>query len=134
MKLVNFNLASSGHAVELRAFGLNWDLHNFANFVGLQLNPDSSAILTWVVPDEGNKWGDANNQYGGCRLKFCDTQRLSVTGRDVRMPASEDETLAEIAEMSPRSGLRFTFQSGLSVEIIAATAELIPIDRSAPAK
>lgn len=146
MTSVNFELASAGHSIELHALGLNWDLHNFANFVGLQLSPDSSAILTWVVPDTANPWGDTNNHHGGCKLRFSRILRLSLTGRDVRMPASEDEALAEITEFSDLttssqqnreradacSGFRFTFHSGVSIEIVAAEAELIPIARPIP--
>jgi hypothetical protein len=50
MRFLNFDLTPANSAVELTALGLGWDLHNFADFVGLQLAPDGSVALTWIVP------------------------------------------------------------------------------------
>jgi hypothetical protein len=143
MKLLNFDLAAPNYTVELRAFGLNWDLHNFADFAGLLLRPDASATAMWVVPDAPNPWGDTDNHYGGCELRFREVRRLSITGRDFRMPPSEDRTLAQIARLAKpiaqnqslgegaekQFGLLLTFQGGMAIEVDAAEAELTPIPR-----
>jgi hypothetical protein len=146
MKLLNFDLAAPNYTVELRAYGLNWDLHNFADFAGLVLRPDASAVATWVVPDAPNPWGDTDNAYGGCELRFREVRRLSITGRDFGMPPSEDGALAQITRLAKplaqnqsageaaemQSGLLLTFQNGMSIEIDAAEAELVPIPRGDP--
>jgi len=146
MNLLNFDLRSS---IELHGMGLNWELHNFATFLGLRLMPDTSVVLTWVmpanlvVPGGGTPWGDFNNHYGGCQLRFRGVRRISITGADPEMPSSESRTLARIftgrklrkedSNVSEPSKseptLRFEFQSGLSIEIDASEAELAPIER-----
>src|SRR5436190_15995099 len=99
MKFLNFDIPSS---IELHGMGLNWELHNFAHFLGLRLMPDTTVVLTWVmpattvVPGGGTPWGDFNNHYGGCQLVFRGVRRISITGADPEMPPSESRTLARI--------------------------------------
>jgi hypothetical protein len=146
MKFVNFDIRSS---IELHGMGLNWELHNFAHFLGLRMMPDTSVVLTWVmpanlvVPGGGTLWGDFNNHYGGCQLLFRSVRRISITGADPEMPASESRTLARIMRgpkppkedlstfepSKPKSTLLLEFQSGLSIEVDALEAELVPIER-----
>src|SRR5262249_11688272 len=134
MKCLNFDIRSS---IELHGMGLNWELHNFADFRGLRLRPDTSVVLTWVmaanvvVRGGGTPWGDFNNHYGGCQLLFRGVRHISITGADPEMPASESRTLARIIK-GPRlrkkdlnvsepskseSTLLLEFQSGLSIEV-----------------
>jgi len=143
MRFLNFEFATPNHTVELDAFGLRWDLHNVADFTGLQLTPDASAIVTWVVPDTPNPWGDTCNHYGGLEFRFRELRKLVVTGPDRRMPPSEGRTLAEISrliestpqnqiereESGPHLSVLFRFQSGAAIELDAAEAELVPIKR-----
>jgi len=50
MKLLNFDLSSPNYTIELSGMGLEWDLHNFADFAGLQLLPENnSAEMRWTV-------------------------------------------------------------------------------------
>jgi hypothetical protein len=138
----NFHFCPCG-GIELQALGLNWDLHNFADFVGLRVEPDGSAALTWVAPDQPNPWGDTNNRHMGCELRFSGVRLLLVTGRESE-PSSEDRTLHDICKVTPEPGqyrrrrewpvdarfhLLLTFISGLSIEVDAAEAELRALDR-----
>jgi|SRR6266853_664636 len=146
MKLLNFDLASPNNTVELRAVGLNWDLHNFADFEGIRVAPDGSVALTWSAPDTPNPWGDTGNHFGGCELRFRGVRRLSVTGREPSMPASEDRTLAGISQVADlmsknrdqreaidtQFSLLLKFQSGVVIDVDAAEAEFVPIDRGQP--
>jgi hypothetical protein len=141
MRYLNFKLASSKHAIEIVAPGLNWDLHNFADFVGLRLAPDADAVLTRVVPDTTNGWGDSNNHYRGCELWFREVRRFEIISPKNEMPISENRTLAEISELdqdgrdyrqttSPSDSpfcLFIKFNGGLSMKVDAAAAELRPL-------
>jgi hypothetical protein len=146
MKFLNFDIRSS---IELHGIGLNWELHNFAHFLGLRLMSDTSVVLTWVMPANlvisggGTPWGDFNNHYSGCQLLFRGVRRISITGADPEMPTSESRTLAEIISWptlpkkdlnvsgpsQSESTLLLEFQSGLSIEVDASEAELVPIER-----
>ena len=111
--------------------------------------PDTTVVLTWVmpattvVPGGGTPWGDFNNHYGGCQLVFRGVRRISITGADPEMPPSESRTLARIIRgarlrkkdlnvsepSKSESTLLLEFQSGLSIEVDASEAELVPIER-----
>ena len=146
MRFLNFDLRSPNNTVELQSRGLNWDLHNFADFEGLRLEPDGSAVLTWTVPKRPNSWGDANNRYHGCELRFRDVRGLRVSGRDSTVPNSENRTLHDISKVTPEAGeyrqrqdwapdapfhLLLTFASGLTIEVDATEAELHPLQDGA---
>jgi hypothetical protein len=141
MRFVNFDLESPNDTIELRGLGLNWDLHNFADFSGMRLEPDGPLVLSWVAPDHPNPWGDTNNRYRGCELRFSGLRRLEVTGRDAAVLGSEDRTLHSISKVAPGDGageyrkrrewvpeaafhLLLTLTSGLSIEVDADEAEL----------
>jgi hypothetical protein len=115
-------------------------LHNFAEFVGLQLMPEGSAVLTWIVPSAtANPWGDMNNHYRGCELRFSGVRILEITVSKAQMPPSENTTLAEISYVrehpqmtsvpDPVHYLFIKFNGGLSMKLDAAEAELRPLER-----
>jgi hypothetical protein len=148
MRFVNFELESPNDTIELRAHGLNWDLHNFADFAGMRLGTDGSVVLTWIVPDTANPWGDTNNRYRGCELRFSGVRNVQITGRDAEIPSSEDGTLEGISKVIPEPGehrqrreweagipfhLVMKFRSGLTIEVDAADAELRALQRGAAA-
>lgn len=138
MRLVNFELRRPNHAVEIVAIGLNWDLHNWADFVGLEFNPDDSLVLRWTAPATENPWGDLNNNHAGCALVFRDLKLLRLGARDKDTLESDDRTLAAISKVEPGEGpyrqrnewapadpfhLVFEFQSGRTLEIAAEEVE-----------
>jgi hypothetical protein len=141
MRYLNFKLASPRNAIELVALGLNWDLHNFAEFTGLRFVPEASAVLKWVVSDVTNAWGDSNNHYRGCELWFGQVQRFEITCQKIKIPLSENRTLAEISELNQDesyyqkassgadrpSCLCIKFNGGLSLKVEAWEAELRPL-------
>ena len=141
MKFVNFDLESPNDTIELRGLGLNWDLHNFVDFSGLRLEPDGSLVLSWVATDCPNPWGDTNNRYRGCELRFSGLRRLEVSRHNADMPSSGERTLHSISKVAPGDGageyrkrpewspeaafhLLLTFTGGLSIEVDAKQAEL----------
>jgi len=54
MRLQNFEICSS---IEFQSGGLFWDVHNFANFDGLELiRTENAAVMRWSVPTGSNPW------------------------------------------------------------------------------
>jgi hypothetical protein len=136
MRYLNFKLASP-RTIELVALDLNWDLHNFAEFRGLRVTPEASAVLEWVVPDVANAWGDSKNHYRGCELWFRQVQRFEIAWQQTKIPPSENRTLAELSELEevPLGAttalcLFMSFNGGLSVKVASAEAELRPLERT----
>jgi hypothetical protein len=138
----NFEIASS---IELFSGGLNWDLHNFANFCGLLLVPAENVVnMTWQVPATQNPWGSRENKFVGMKLHFSGLQFLHVGLRDEHLPLTEDDCVSDILKVNPdlhhtdpymravlemtdHFRLAFCFQSRRMIEIGSDTVELLPL-------
>jgi hypothetical protein len=149
MKLSNFEITSS---IELQSGGLFWDLHNFANFQGLELLPTQNiAVMSWSVPEGLNPWGCYENKFAGMKLRFTGLQFIRVSPRDKDLPLSEDTCVSDILRVDPRIEhvdpymravlemtdhfcLAVCFQSRRIIEIESDKVELIPVSGHAPQK
>jgi hypothetical protein len=126
--------------------GLDWDLHNFADFVGLQLLPENnSAVMRWTVSASENPWGSRENKHSGLELRFVGLKYLELSERDSELPMTENSCLASVSKINkdrskPRKFrtqepwstgdefcLWFQFQSGREIEIDSETVELVPL-------
>jgi hypothetical protein len=146
MKLINFYLDTS---IELNSEGLNWDLHNFADFTGLELVPtENAAVLRWRAPKVENPWGSFQNKYAGVELWFRNLEFLKIGPRDEELPLTEDTCVADILQVDPaiqaeeprlrainaveggngQFHLCFVFQSGRTIEIGSQRVELVPVE------
>lgn len=143
MKLQNFEVSGS---IELQSGNLFWDLHNFANFDGLELIPeDDSVVMRWSVPEGHNPWRCHENRFRGMELVFKDLLFLQVGLRDIELPMTEDSCVARIFKVDPKTNhpelymrqiqhpdddfrLAFEFQSQRVIEIESVIAELVPKD------
>jgi len=149
MKLLNFDLSLPSHSHELTSLGLDWDMHNFADFVGLELMPETnSAVMRWIVPDATNPWGCTRNKFSGCELRFSNLKYLQVTDRDLELPLTEDSCLAGVSKVDIKRTeppefrtrklwnsddefcLWFHFQSRRDIVIDSETVELVPLASS----
>ncbi|MCA9512572.1 MAG: hypothetical protein KC560_17830 [Myxococcales bacterium] len=95
MHIDNYSLRYS-QGVELLAEGHNWDLHNFAVFVGCHHDPvGRTCSFTWVALLVENPWGDPGNTARGCILEF------SGVSAFVHEPGigADKETLSEISDI-----------------------------------
>ena len=144
MRLKNFEITGS---IELCSGQLYWDIHNFADFEGLELLPANDAVvMKWTVPKRDNPWGCFENKHSGMNLYFDDLQYLKITARDPQMPFTEDACVAHILKVDPSVQhddpfmrtrkiwdpdtpfrLVFLFQSARVIELEAGTVELIPL-------
>lgn len=144
MKLKNFEISGS---VELQTANLYWEIHNYANFEGLELTPANDAVvMKWTVPKRNNPWGCYENKFSGMNLYFDDLLFLNITPRDPEMPFTEDACVSHILKVDPNTQhhdpfmrtrnlwapddsfrLVFLFQSARVIEIESKTVELIPI-------
>lgn len=144
MRLKNFEISSE---IELQTGNLFWDIHNFADFEGLELLPAHDAVvMKWTVPKRPNPWGSPENRSSGMNLYFDDLQFLKISPRDPDMPFTEDACVSQILRVDPNIQhnephmrtrnlwplgdsfrLVFQFQSGRTIEIESETVELIPI-------
>ena len=144
MRLKNFDISGS---IELQSGELFWDLHNFADFEGLELLPAYDAVMMkWTVPKRTNPWGSPENKSSGMKLYFDNLQFLQISPRDSEMPFTEDACVSRIlmvdphvqhaepymrtrANWAPNDSFRlvFEFQSGRIIEIESETVELIPV-------
>ena len=141
MNLRNFEVSGS---IELQSGSLFWDLHNFANFDGLELIPEEdSVVMKWSVPASANPWGCYENKFKRMELVFKDLLFLHVGARDVELPMTEDSCVARIFKVDPKIHheepymrqvkhpdddfrLAFQFQSQRVIEIESVFAELVP--------
>ena len=140
MRFLNFDFESPDNTIELRALGLNWDLHNHPDFAGLQLTPNGSAIFTWIAPD--SQWSDERNHHSGCELRFHTVRSLEIRGPDPESATSEHQTLWLISKLPPghpdygqpteSTGTSFKlgikFNGGMSIKVDAEEAELQPLE------
>lgn len=144
MRLENFDIHSS---IELQSGNLVWDLHNVADFDGLELIPtENTVIMRWTVPPRSNPWGCYENKFSGLTLRFKNLQLLQVGARDSELPLSEDTCVSDVLKVDPELQgtdpymrtrrdwkptdsfrLLFQFQSGRMIEIESETVELIPV-------
>ena len=142
MKLRNFEISSS---IELQSGGLFWDLHNFANFQGLELiSGENAAVMSWTVPPGSNPWGCYENKFAGMKLLFAGLVFLYVGPRDKQLPLTEDTCVSDILkvdcdsphadpymravlELTDRFRLAICFQSRRVIEIESDSVGLIPI-------
>ncbi len=144
MRLGNFQIASS---LELPFEGELWDLHNGANFLGLQLLPsDNTAVMNWSSTTPPRLLGRH-----GVKLLFEGVQFVQISARDTAWPLTEDTCLADILKVDPNLPhadprlraisdfsdhfrLLFCFQSRRIIEIGSATVKLIPVSGKDPAE
>jgi hypothetical protein len=144
MRFKNFEITGW---IELRTGNLYWDVHNFADFGGLELNPANDAvIMKWTVPKRDNPWGCYENKFSGMNLYFDDLQFLKIGPRDPDMPFTEDACVSHILKVDPNIQhddpfirarkvwgpdepyrLVFLFQSARVIELESKTVELIPV-------
>jgi hypothetical protein len=143
MKLINFRLDDPTQGIILTAFGLEWDLHNFASFRGLTFECASGVLrLAWVAPSVENPWGCPSNKAIGCNLVFRRIEQLIILPTDGSPQFQEPNTLHGLSKVVPEPGefrfrkdwqdfqpfnLLFEFGNGWSIEIDAESAELQPI-------
>ena len=104
MHLSNFTLTTDvsahGHLITLNAHGLEWDLHNHADFEGFDYSTtitSSSLTLKWRIGERIREWRDAGGQYGvpnyPCNrfcIVFTNVGCLEIAPRDGKMPKGED--------------------------------------------
>jgi len=137
MRFLNFSLGIPTGEISVQADGLDWDLHNLADFSGLTVGTDGTATLEWRVYP--NPYRPADHRFSGCALIFRGLTFLKIGGRDPEMPADEDLTLDGISRVTPDATtpertrdewapetpfhLLFVFLGGLSIEIAADEAE-----------
>jgi hypothetical protein len=103
MHLSNFSLtdvSAHGQQIAFKAVGLEWDLHDYADFEGFDYSTtvnSSTLTLKWRIGERIIKWRDAGCQYGvpnypanGFSLVFSNVDYLEILPRDVKMPRGED--------------------------------------------
>lgn len=136
MHLSNFTLVTDASAhgwlIALNAHGLEWDLHNFADFEGFDYRSydysafgdstraiSSSLTIYWRLGERIIKWRDTGNQYGipnypsDCfRLVFSDVDYFEVTPRDPAMPTDEDRGISSISFIEAGEDLKEYIDSG----------------------
>src|ERR1700675_1367717 len=133
MRLTNFEISSS---IELQSGGLFWDLHNSADFDGLEIIPsENAAVMRWRVTTLApNPWGCVENKFSAVELRFEKLIFLNVGPRDEELPMSEDRCVSDVLRVDPnivheqphmrqvqdlRDSFRlaFSFQSARVIEI-----------------
>ncbi len=142
MRLENFEIRSE---IELQTSNLIWELHNFADFLGLELIPaENIAVMRWSVPSATNPWGCLENKSSGMTLRFKNLQFLKIGPRDKDLPLTEDTCVSDILKVVPGNEgidpylrtcldgsdsfrLIFQFQSGREIEIESDAVELVPV-------
>ncbi|MGC4064868.1 MAG: hypothetical protein QM784_09540 [Polyangiaceae bacterium] len=144
----NFELSGRVQGIQLLAFGKNWDLHNFADFVAITHDVRAREVcLKWRVPPEvANPWGDYSNHASGCDLVFTGVRSLRMCPSNGWPHPEDDLTVEEIAIVVPGGSteteyafadptsdfaLRFDFCSRAWLEIVADRVRLIPLSEVA---
>jgi hypothetical protein len=149
MKLRNFKLEEPCHTIGLEGCGRYWDLHNFADFVELKyFTVENTVELRFEVAEEDNPWGDPRNAAKGLILRFNEVRFLKIEQLDPHNTNEDDcvDSLSKVVVNPPLTlpaelrvkenwskaedfGLFFELQSGRTIEIHAAAAELIPLNK-----
>ena len=145
MKFANFELSEPFGSVILQALGHEWDVHNFAELVGVhQPNNRGIASLEWQVPPEvDNPWGSPGNSASGCRLVFSGVRRFDFKAGEPTL-SEGSRTVAGISKAIPGESeypfkqqwgsdelfyLRVELEDLGRIEIDAEVAVLEPIPR-----
>lgn len=147
MNLTNFELRGSTQAIEVVSGNLNWDLHNFATFVGFRYDAAGGVFeIEWEADQVENPWGCPANRCGGCQLRFLGVKSVRITRDPANMMSDDSFCLHGVSKVEPlakenrfkaewqeheRFNLLFEFTSGWEVEVDASTAEFIPVARQA---
>ena len=145
MNLENFDLAKPYATIELVGLGHRWDLHSWADFVGLTFAPEQDEVLLeWRVPStEPNPWGSLGNHAKGCRLRFRRVHHLVFTGRDPAHPKTDASSISAIGKAIPDEleyryksnwqlgetfHLRFEFEDTRAIQVGAENVRLEAIE------
>ena len=142
MRFSNFSLPTSLNEVIVCAHDLKWDLHNLAEYSGMNVGTDGTVSLEWIVHPNPHRPHD--KRFAGCAFIFRDLKMLKVSGRDVALPKTEDITLHGISRVLPTDlspyliskkkndwtletdfHLLFEFRGGLSIIIDADEVEFL---------
>ena len=112
MYLANFSLTDGPKiGIALHALGVEWDLHNYAEFDGFDystaITNDSNLTLKWHIAERVIEWRNSHgfpnaqgvpiypgNSFG---LIFFNVNYLEVAPRDPEMPSDEDKCLAAVS-------------------------------------
>jgi hypothetical protein len=141
MKLENFRLRDPSGCVEIIAAGMNWDLHNCVDFLGLVWHAHRDELwMEWIaLPQYPTPWGDRTNRAHACRLRFSGLKDVQMRGCEADLDLRESSCLSEIAKVIPGEreyplkdkwtpdepfNLRFTFEDERVVTIDARRADL----------
>ncbi|MCW5552936.1 MAG: hypothetical protein KIS67_12350 [Verrucomicrobiae bacterium] len=143
MNLSNFELRGSTQAIEIVSDELNWDLHNFATFVGFRYDAAGGVFeIEWVADQVENPWGCPANRFRACQLRFHGVTSVRIARDPANMRSDDSFCLHGVSKVSPSSqeyrfkaewqdhepfNLLFEFASGWEIEVDASTAELIPV-------
>lgn len=143
MNLTNFELRGSTQAIEVVSGNLDWDLHNFATFVGFRYDAAGGVFeIEWLADQVENPWGCPASRFVGCRLRFRGVRAVRVTRDPASMMSDDSCCLHGVSKVEPLAqeyrfktewqehepfNLLFEFTSGWEVEVDASTAELIPV-------
>jgi hypothetical protein len=132
MRLSNYTLRFN-QGVELSGLGHNWDLHNFATFLGFEYDPVTrTAILAWKADSAKNPWGDPSNCWKGCKLRFDGISQWHVEESSDSVDA---DTLSEISTVpqhadAQHEASKYTmwirFENGTIIKIAAESSTLVP--------
>jgi len=138
---INFELRHPGGGIELIFNGMNWDLHNFADFVGCHYDKKAGTFsMKWVSPSGcENPWGDPANSSRSCELLFegvSEVQKSPGKGHLSR----DSETLMKVAKAIPKEyefpnkvdwevgepfDLEFVFEDQSEIRVVASSCRLI---------
>ena len=138
MKLENFSIPNGRDAIEIRALGVLWDLHNIAAFEGFQHDLYEDRLeLKWRIDPEY-----ARGKYPSSSLAilFRNVNFLKITPRDGELLKTEDTCLSSVSLVSPCGELKpyseainesefhlmFKFRSNITIRVGAKSAEFIP--------
>jgi hypothetical protein len=140
MHFVNFALERAIQAITLHGLGVEWDLHNFADLVGIRFDPGTAILdLEWrVPPNQANPWGSPLNLAVGCILRCAGVSALrirfpgGVGTRDVAGVSRvdpEESTYRFKSEWrdDDESNLLVELEGGAEIEVAADTVELVSI-------
>jgi hypothetical protein len=99
MRLENFEIHSS---IELQTENFLWDLHNAADFRGLELIPaENAAVMRWTLPSGPNPSDRDGNKFSGMTLRFKNLQFLHIGARDSELPFTEDTCVSDVLKVDP---------------------------------
>jgi len=147
MRLLNFDICSNSYAHSISAFGNEWDLHNLAHFQELVYDfKRNLIILNWTIDYATSPWGAPKEFVNVNKLSilFNKPNIIFISPSNNHFKQNENDCLLGISKIIPMElnsfimpkyrtkiewngeiyNLLFVFQSGLSFEIGAESAEL----------